>query len=65
MLDFGNGGQSHQSLQMNMQGEHSFTYLPLRVNFILHMGMRHLKKSDEAKQIRHNCQDIGKGLKGS
>lgn len=58
-------GQSYGSLQMNTQGEHSFTYLPLRVNFLLHMGMRHSKKSNEAKQIRHNCQDIGKELKGN
>lgn len=65
MLDFGDGGQSYHNLQTNTQGEHSFTYPPLRVNFLLHLGMRHLKKSDEAKQIRHNCQDIGKELKGN
>lgn len=58
-------GQGYGSLQMNTQGEHSFTYLPLRVNFLLHMGMRLLKKSNEAKQIRHNCQGIGKKLKGN
>lgn len=52
-------------MQMNMRGEHSFPYLPLRVNFILHMGMRHLKNSDAAKRIRHNCQDTGKELKGN
>lgn len=58
-------GQSYCSLQTNMLGEHPFTYPPLQVNFLLHMGMRHLKKSNEAKQIRHNCQDIGKDLKGN